>query len=126
MTMTLDEALVVLERHANAADAVTAWPADSWEALMRAGVLAWCVPAAYAGDGREGAALLTGYEQLASTCLTSCFILSQRDAACRRLRDGHNEQLRQQLLPALAAGLEFSTVGLSQLTTSRQHVKPSL
>jgi alkylation response protein AidB-like acyl-CoA dehydrogenase len=34
--------------------------------------------------------------------------------------------LRRTLLPPLARGDSFATVGLSQLTTSRQHLKPSL
>jgi alkylation response protein AidB-like acyl-CoA dehydrogenase len=58
--------------------------------------------------------------------LTTCFILSQRDAACRRLRDGENPALRDELLPPLARGDTFATVGLSQLTTSRQHTGPAL
>src|SRR5262249_41549653 len=75
--------------------------------------------------GREGKDLLDGYERVAQSCLTTCFILSQRDAACRRLSDGTNETLRTQLFPRLAAGATFATVGLSQLTTSRQHVQPT-
>jgi alkylation response protein AidB-like acyl-CoA dehydrogenase len=70
--------------------------------------------------------LLDGYEQLASACLTTCFILSQRDAACRRLRDSGNEALARELLPALAQGRHFATVGISQLTTSRQHGRPAM
>jgi alkylation response protein AidB-like acyl-CoA dehydrogenase len=73
-----------------------------------------------------GDRLLAGYEQLAGACLTTCFILSQRDAACRRLRDSGNETLCQQLLPALTRGNTFTTVGISQLTTSRQHGKPAM
>jgi alkylation response protein AidB-like acyl-CoA dehydrogenase len=69
--------------------------------------------------------LLTRYEQLAGACLTTCFILSQRDAACRRLRDGRNDAVCRELLPPLARGETFATVGLSQLTTSRQHVQPT-
>jgi alkylation response protein AidB-like acyl-CoA dehydrogenase len=69
--------------------------------------------------------LLDGYERLAGACLTTCFILSQRDAACRRLRDSGNETLCKELLPPLARGERFATVGLSQLTTSRQHVSPT-
>jgi len=76
--------------------------------------------------GWEGGQLFDGYEQLAEACLTSCFILSQRDAAVRRLRDSANRELARELLPALAGGETFATVGLSQLTTSRQHVKPAL
>jgi alkylation response protein AidB-like acyl-CoA dehydrogenase len=58
--------------------------------------------------------------------MTTCFILSQRDSACRRLRDGKNEELRRRLLPSLSAGKSFATVGLSQLTTSRQHLGPAV
>jgi alkylation response protein AidB-like acyl-CoA dehydrogenase len=123
--VTLDEALTMLAAGANAADAEPTWPEASWQALARSGVLRWCVPSVYGGDGLEGVALLNGYERLAGACLTTCFILSQRDAACRRLRDGSNEVLRRRLLPALAGGQSFATVGLSQLTTSRQHVQPT-
>jgi alkylation response protein AidB-like acyl-CoA dehydrogenase len=115
-----------LESHAAEADAVSAWPAASWEALRRSGVLGWCLPPQYGGQGRGGLELLEGYERLASACLTTCFILSQRDAACRRLRDSDHEDLRRELLPPLARGETFATVGLSQLTTSRQHGAPAL
>src|SRR5262249_40891321 len=51
---------------------------------------------------------------------------SQREAAVRRIVDGDSEGLRRELLPPLAAGETFATVGLSQLTTSRQHTAPAL
>jgi alkylation response protein AidB-like acyl-CoA dehydrogenase len=70
--------------------------------------------------------LLTGYERLASACLTTTFILSQRDAAVRRIRDSGRDDLCRELLRPLACGGRFATVGLSQLTTSRQHGGPSL
>src|SRR5207247_7757931 len=84
------------------------------------------IPREYGGDGWTGSRLLEGYEQLAGACLTSCFILSQRDGACRRIRDSGNAPLCQELLPPLARGERFATVGLSHLTTSRQHVQPAL
>jgi alkylation response protein AidB-like acyl-CoA dehydrogenase len=74
----------------------------------------------------DSEALLEGYGRLAAACLTTCFLLSQRDAACRRLRDSGHEELCAELLPALAEGQSFATVGLAQLTTSRQHVRPVL
>jgi alkylation response protein AidB-like acyl-CoA dehydrogenase len=121
----LETALRTLAAHANEADSEATWPASSWESLRHAGALRWCIPAQYGGLGREGKDLLDGYERVAQSCLTTCFILSQRDAACRRLCDGTNETLRTQLFPRLAAGTSFATVGLSQLTTSRQHVQPT-
>jgi alkylation response protein AidB-like acyl-CoA dehydrogenase len=122
----LSEALAVLEKHAEVADAESSWPAASWEALCRAGVPGWVIPRAYGGAGRDSIALLDGYGRLAGACLTTCFLLSQRDAACRRLRDHGPEPLCRELLPPLARGETFATVGLSQLTTSRQHGRPAL
>jgi alkylation response protein AidB-like acyl-CoA dehydrogenase len=123
--ISLTEALTILRAHANIADAAPVWPADSWQALRNCGALGWCIPAAYAGEGWTSTALLDGYEGLAAACLTTCFILSQRDAACRRLVGSGNEAISRELLPALARGEAFATVGLSQLTTSRQHLQPS-
>lgn len=122
----LRAALTALAQHADSADGVPAWPAASWEALRRAGVLGWMIPSEYGGQGRDGVELLAGYESLASACLTTAFLLSQREAACRRIRDGDNAALARELLPRLAKGECFATVGLSQLTTSRQHQSPAL
>src|SRR5262249_4292374 len=107
-------------------DAEPAWPEASWRALCRAGVPGWVVPRIYGGAELAPAELLDGFRRLAGACLTTCFLLSQRDGACRRLRDSDNEALRRELLPPLARGETFATVGLSQLTTSRQHVRPAM
>jgi butyryl-CoA dehydrogenase len=111
---------------AGQADADPVWPEPSWDVLRRSGALGWVIPPEYRGTGLAPLELLAGYRALAGACLTTCFILSQRDAACRRLRDSGNEALRRELLPPLARGERFATVGLSQLTTSRQHTRPSL
>src|SRR5262249_11019983 len=58
--------------------------------------------------------------------VTTFFLLSQREPACRRLSTGGSETLREELLVPLARGERFVTVGLAQLTTSRQHGKPVL
>jgi butyryl-CoA dehydrogenase len=121
----LAQTLATLDLHAEAADEISAWPTESWQALREGGALAWCISGVHGGQELSGTALLDGYERLAGSCLTTCFILSQRDAACRRLRDSGNERLCNELLPVLARGEAFATVGLSQLTTSRQHVRPT-
>jgi alkylation response protein AidB-like acyl-CoA dehydrogenase len=115
-----------LAAHAGAADAEPVWPAASWDALRQAGVLEWSIPPEHGGRGLAPVGRLEGYERLASGCLTTCFLLSQREAACRRLLDHGSDEQRRELLPPLARDDCFATVGLSQLTTSRQHVKPSL
>lgn len=114
-----------LADQAERADAETVWPAASWAALRQAGGTRWAIATEHGGDGLTGGTLLARYRDLAAACLTTCFILSQRDAACRRLRDGANPELAARLLPALARGETFATVGLSQLTTARQHTAPA-
>jgi alkylation response protein AidB-like acyl-CoA dehydrogenase len=121
-----DDLLAALAAHADAADTGPDWPAESWAALVRAGVLEWAVPSAYGGRELDAASVLAGYERIASACLTTAFILSQRDGAVRRVRDLGGAELRRELLRPLACGGRFATVGISQLTTSRQHGGPAL
>lgn len=124
--MFLPELLVEgLKAGAAAADAGPGWPNPSWELLARFGVLGWAIPTANGGLDLPPAELLGGYEQLAGACLTTCFILSQREAAVRRILGG-SEKLRRELLRPLACGGKFATVGLSHLSTSRQHQQPAL
>jgi len=115
-----------LAQSAGDADADPVWPTASWNALRDGGVLAWSIPPEYSGSGLGDIEQLEGHARLAGACLTTCFILSQREAAVRRILDRGSEDIHRDLLPSLARGETFSTVGLSQLTTSRQHGKPSL
>ncbi len=58
--------------------------------------------------------------------MTTAFVLTQWNAACKRLLVG-NPSLASQWLPGMARGEVFATVGISHLTTSRQFVdKPVL
>jgi butyryl-CoA dehydrogenase len=120
------EPVTALADLANAADAQPNWPSASWDILRRAGVLTWSIPKAHGGEEKPATELLAAYHQLAGACLTTCFILSQREAAARRIIDHGTEALQLELLPPLARGATFSTVGLSQLTTSRQFGKPAM
>ncbi|HVS37031.1 MAG TPA: acyl-CoA dehydrogenase family protein [Gemmataceae bacterium] len=111
---------------ADRADAETDFPSASWEQVRGAGVPAWSVPTEFGGLGLSPAARLRGAERLAGACLTTMFILSQRDAAVRRILTHARPETRGVLLPRLARDEIFLTVGLSQLTTSRQHMAPAL
>ncbi len=120
------DCLTALTLNAEAANDELAWPSASWQALVDSGVTGWSIAKAHGGSELGTDALLDGYEQLASACLTTCFILSQRESAARHLKNLADESLRFDLLSALASGKTFATVGLSQLTTSRQHQQPTL
>jgi alkylation response protein AidB-like acyl-CoA dehydrogenase len=122
----LEETLSVLATNAATADGEPIWPAASWGALRRAGVLGWSIPSVYSGYERGIIESLEGYAQLGSACLTTAFILSQREAAVRRIIDHGSPELCRELLRPLACGGHFATVGLSQLTTSHQHTQPAL
>ncbi|WP_020474048.1 acyl-CoA dehydrogenase family protein [Zavarzinella formosa] len=110
---------------ANAADTQIDWPGESCAGLAEAGVFKWSIPAEYGGSGLGVQDQLRGSEAIAASCLTSSFILSQREAAIRRILAGP-AHLRERYLPEAAAGRLFLTIGVSQLSTSRQHMGPSL
>jgi butyryl-CoA dehydrogenase len=118
--------LEALRDAADSADTSCEWPAASWQRLRQAGVLAWSVPREHGGAGWPVSKLLAGYEQLAGACMTTAFILSQREGAVRRLVGSPNVELSRRFLPKLASGELYASVGLSQLTTSRQHKAPVL
>ena len=114
-----------LAANAEDADRQADWPLDSWQGLKDAGVLGWSIPSNYGGAGLSPVEVLRGMEEIAAGCLTTAFALSQREAAVRQLLKGPSH-LKDRYLPLLASGDVFLTVGLSQLTTSRQHLGPSL
>src|SRR6266496_3521609 len=103
-TVIPQDTLNILRENADRADDVPLWPVHSWKALGDSGVLRWCIPPAYGGSGQDPIPLLEGYELLASACLTTCFILSQRDAACRRLLEQASAGHPRELLAKSARG----------------------
>lgn len=104
------------------------WPEQQLRWCAEAGVFRWFIPTAYGGWEWNEQQLLTGYLALSQSCLTTTFVLTQWNAACRRiLASTTNQQLKQRLLPKMADGNLFATVGISHLSTSRQHLgKPVL
>src|SRR5436309_102376 len=101
-----------LAAHAHSADAELAWPEASLRLAGELGALGWSIPPELGGHGLDRVGQLEGSEQVASACLTTAFILSQREAAVRWLLQA-SEPLRRCYLPALARGELFATVGLS-------------
>ncbi|MFM8581385.1 MAG: acyl-CoA dehydrogenase [Planctomycetaceae bacterium] len=98
------------------------WPESGWSVLHTHGVLRWVLPASVGGDEADAAALLAGCVDLARGCLTTAFIYSQHLAACQRLRAAHHPTLWREWATRLSSKPLLLTVGVSHLTTSRQHL----
>jgi alkylation response protein AidB-like acyl-CoA dehydrogenase len=103
-------------------DRTDAWPAKQFDELAKVGVLGWVIPQEFGGQDVSTEALTLGYLRLTEACLATTFILTQRNGACQRLAGSENEELKARLLPAFCRGELFTTVGISHLTTSRQHL----
>jgi alkylation response protein AidB-like acyl-CoA dehydrogenase len=98
------------------------WPGAAWRLLDEAGVLRWFLPEEYGGDPVDEVTRQRGYLELASACLTTTFILTQRNGAVSRILLSENEPLKRDLSQQIAGNDIFATVGISHLTTSRQHL----
>ncbi len=122
-TADFDALLRSLQESSSTLDVPDAWPGEQLTAMSEAGVLGWLVPTEFGGTERSSLNVVDGYERLASACLTSTFVLTQRNAAIQRIVSSENEELKADLLPRLANDSLFATVGISHLTTSRQHWK---
>ncbi len=85
------------------------------------------IPKQHGGAEIDDEELLIGYEKLAAACLTTTFVLTQRNGACQRIALSKNDDLKAELLSKLCTDAMFATVGISHLTTSRQHLgKPAV
>jgi alkylation response protein AidB-like acyl-CoA dehydrogenase len=116
-----------LQKAAAQLEAPGAWPQEQLEACAQAGVYRWFVESRHGGWDWPEADLLRAYVALAAACLTTTFVLTQRMGAVQRIASGASELARAQLLEDLLAGRTFATVGISHLTTSRQHLgRPAL
>ena len=119
---TLNELCSRLVDLAPALDAADAWPAQQLELCAQAGVFQWFLRAEWGGQQWSEADLLRGYVKLAAACLTTTFVITQRMGAVGRIAASDNDWVKQTLLLDLVAGATFATVGISHLTTSRQHL----
>jgi alkylation response protein AidB-like acyl-CoA dehydrogenase len=103
------------------------WPTEQLRLCGDYGVYEWFIQPRWGGQGWSEEDIARGYHALAAACITTTFILTQRTGACKRIAGCENESLKPRLLPQLATGETFATVGISHLTTSRQHLgKPVL
>jgi len=118
----LDELCAWLAERAAGLDASGHWPADQLAACGQAGVFRWFLDRQHGGYDWSDADVVRGYLKLSAACLTTTFIITQRSGACERIAGGASQTAKDQLLPDLASGDSFATVGISHLTTSRRHL----
>jgi alkylation response protein AidB-like acyl-CoA dehydrogenase len=86
----------------------------------------WGIAKQYGGEGADPLQLHLRYEALASASLTVALVQTQFDAAADMIESLGSESLCQRILPAIARQQTAATVGIAQLTTSRQTGAPSL
>lgn len=123
----LTELCSVLAERAAEMDRSGQWPGDQLRLCGECGVFEWFLGSAWGGQGWSEEQIVRGYLALSAACVTTTFVMTQRTGACRRIEGCTNEILKQRLLPGLASGELFATVGISHLTTSRRHLaKPVL
>lgn len=99
-----------------------AWVGPQLQACGEAGVFEWFIPREFGGQGWSPVDVARGYLALSAACLTTTFVITQRTGACQRIAGSDNHPAQAALLPALATGDTFATVGISHLTTSRRHL----
>jgi butyryl-CoA dehydrogenase len=102
------------------ADDRNGWPEALWGLLDHAGVPRWSLPEEFGGEACARPLLIQRYAQLSGGSLAAVFILSQHDAALRRLLAATENVAADDWLHAVGAGRAFTTVGISHLTTSRR------
>ena len=101
--------------------AIGPWRSGAFAALARSGALAGFIPADCGGTEADEPALLRLLAAIAARCLTTALVLSQWASGCRIIAGG-DRAVRKSRLPALARGETPTTVGISQLSTSRRHL----
>jgi len=120
-TAALDRLCVRLRDRAAETAAIGPWQSGSFTTLAEVGCLAGFLPLDAGGTAATEAARLSALTEIAGNCLTTALALSQWAAACRIIEAG-DAAIRTAWLPPLAQGTAFTTVGISQLTTSRRHL----
>lgn len=116
----LSELTEGLDRLGTGYDLSGDWPEKSVELIAAAGAWRWNLPAAYGGDPVPHGDLLRIYEAIAAGCVSTALISTQRDGAVELIAGSDNDALKSHWLPKLANGEIYTTVGISQLTTSKR------
>ena len=124
--MTLDELTTALAARANDYERAVQWPVQSLADFASAGGWRWSIPESYGGDGHSVAQRLSAYAALARGDMSTALFVTQHDGAADLMTRSSNETLKDEWLPRFARGEALTTIGYSQLTTSRQGGAPAM
>lgn len=119
-----DALATVLDAIASRAEQTRAegpWRSGVWPLLAKHGVLNGFIPLDCEGTAAHEAAVTAFLIDLGGCCLTTALALTQWASGCRIIAEA-DQRVRQRYLPPLARGELTTTVGISQLTTSRRHL----
>jgi alkylation response protein AidB-like acyl-CoA dehydrogenase len=120
-----EDALDRIRSTAAARDQSGEWPADELGWLAETGAMRWALPKPF-GDELSSLDLHLRYEQLAAASLAVALAFSQRDSAVQLIEASDTFPHREPWLRDFAAHRRFATIGIAQLTTSRQGGAPAL
>jgi alkylation response protein AidB-like acyl-CoA dehydrogenase len=95
-------------------DASARFPEEAWDALAESGFAAIHVPEAYGGQGADGVATCIVIEELARVCASSSLIPGVNKLGTMGLILRGSEELKQKVLPGLAAGEAMASYALSE------------
>ena len=102
------------------------WPRASLDAYSELSAWRWSVPPEYGGQGLATHERLATYLALARGDMSVALYVTQHEGAVDLIVGCDNEALKQAWLPRFASGEVLTTIGYSQLTTSRQGGAPAM
>lgn len=121
-----DSVLQEIRQRAQQYDLTGDWPTTDLQALQAAGAMRWAIPREFGGEALSPLDLHLNYERIATASLSTALILTQRDSAVALVAAAEDASRQTILLHELARHQQFTTVGIAQLTTSRQGGRPAL
>ena len=122
----MDAELERIAGRATALDRSGDWPADDLRDLSAAGAVRWAVPREFGGDDLPPLELHLRYERLAAASVATALVFTQRDAAVGLIDAAADAPHRPDWLREFASATRWATVGIAQLTTSRQGARPAV
>ena len=116
---SLQAVLPEIAKHATERDIDAHWPAEELAQLVTIGAMKWVLEL-------SPLELHERYEQIAAASLAVALIFTQRDSAVQLVDQSPDFARREELLKRFAANELWATIGIAQLTTSRQGAEPAL